>query len=1029
MTNAIYRQIDTNATFRKIAEEMLTYWKEEKIEEISLTKSLGAKEFSFLEGPPTANGRPHLGHAMTRTIKDTILRYKYMTGHNILGRSGGWDCHGLPVEIEAEKHFGINSKKEIENLGIEKFNKYCGESVFRYIEEWKSIDQMLGFWVNHNRDYVTLVPEYMESEWWAMKTLFDQGLLFKDYKILPYCPRCGTSLSSHEVSQGYEEVTDISIYVRFAVKDTKNTFLLAWTTTPWTLAANQFLAVNPESEYSLVNKDGESYYLASSLVDKLFPGATVERTGIKGRELSGIRYDQLLKFLVPFEGNLQVVTADFVSLDEGSGIVHISPAFGADDFEIGKRMKTKILNPVNGDGIYDDSSLPWKGLHVMEANSKIIDFLKKEKLLFKTEKIKHTYPFCYRCKSALIYYPIDAWFVGVSRKRKEILETNSKVNWYPSYLKEGRFGNFLEEAKDWSLSRTRYWGTPLPIWKCENGHYTAVGSVAELKKRSGTLLENLHRPFVDTVTFPCDNCGSPAKREPYVIDTWFDSGSATYAEDGYPYRAKETHVPVTFITEAIDQTRGWYYTMHVLSTLLFNSNAYNNVLTIEFVLDEKGRKMSKSEGNSVLARDAIEKNGPDPLRLFFFYGVPWKTRNYDTRLISELSRKVLSTMMNVYSFFSSNANIDNFVFSGVKDSADPLDRWILSRLNQTVKTCSERMEDYQPHEALRHLMEFIDQVSNTYLRLSRRKFWSESMVPEKEAAYSILYAVLRDTCLLLAPIVPFTSEYIYRALTSEKSVHLTRYPEFEGRGVDETLESNFAAVISLLETARRMRQKASIKGRQPLTELLISAKTSLEVNLLDIVKSELNCKKIEIVEPGKEPLESRLRLNFKVAAPILKEKLTPFAMKIESLDSGTLLNQLDKEGYITVENTRISSEMLTVEHVVKEPYVMDTDEKTGNILFLNTKIDAELAIEGISREVIRRIQVMRKDLDLDYEDRISVVLEADDEIVQAVKDRLKPIATETLADSLSFGAASGAREWEIAGSKVKIFVAKAEMAE
>ena len=528
----MFRQIDPGLSFIDIANEVREYWKSDGTEIEALTHSIGDKKFRFLEGPPTANGRPHLGHAMTRTIKDVALRYKYMTGHDIQGRSGGWDCHGLPVEIAAEKHFGINSKREIEAIGIEKFNGYCRESVFSFIDEWKEVDSMLGFWVDHERDYITLRPEYMESEWWALKTLFEKDLLFKDYKIIPYCPRCGTPLSSHEVSQGYEETKDSSVYVKFPVHGEESTYFLAWTTTPWTLPSNQFLAVNPDVEYSLVQHGKERFYLASSLVPRLFSGLDRVIKKVKGTDLKDMRYDQLLKFLAPFDGNLTVVTAGFVSLEEGTGIVHISPAFGADDFEIGKSKKTKILNPVDSEGRYYDMALPWAGLDVFAANQPITDYLKKQGLLFRTQKITHTYPFCYRCKSPLIYYPLDTWFIRVSSERKEIIDANEKVNWYPSYLKHGRFGNFLEEAKDWSLSRNRYWGTPLPIWSCKNHHYVALGSRQELKERSGSEITDLHRPHVDNITFRCDKCGEECRSEPYVIDTWFDSGSATYAALG-----------------------------------------------------------------------------------------------------------------------------------------------------------------------------------------------------------------------------------------------------------------------------------------------------------------------------------------------------------------------------------------------------------------------------------------------------------------------------------------------------------------
>jgi isoleucyl-tRNA synthetase len=1022
----MFKVIDTNRSFKEIADEVRSYWKESGIEEKSLNSSLGNKPFRFLEGPPTANGRPHLGHAMTRVIKDIVLRYKYMTGHEILGRAGGWDCHGLPVEIEAEKHFGFNSKREIEDFGIEAFNAYCKESVFKYIDEFKEVDSLIGFWVDHEKDYITLNRDYMESEWWALKTMFENRLLSKDFKILPYCPRCGTSLSSHEVSQGYEEVTDISVYVRFKVIGEKDTYMLAWTTTPWTLPSNQFLVVNPKVEYSLVEYNGSRYYLATAMADKLLHAGKHVKDGMLGSDLVGKKYDQLLKFLKPFEGNLQVVGASYVSVEEGTGIVHTSPAFGADDFETGKRMKTRMLNPVSPEGKYNDPSLPWNGLPVMDANPKIIDYLKETGVLFKIEKIKHTYPFCYRCKSPLIYYPLDAWFINVSENREKIIETNSRISWYPAHLKQGRFGNFLEEAKDWALSRNRYWGTPLPVWKCKNGHYEAIGDLNELAQRSGHKIDDLHRPFVDALKLKCTQCGEESVREPYVIDTWFDSGSATYASIGYPRHSLETHIPVDFITEAIDQTRGWYYTLHVISTLLFNSNAYRNVLTIEFVLDAKGRKMSKSEGNSVLAIEALQQNGPDPLRLFFMFGVPWKTRNYDTRLITEISRKTLSTLLNVYSFFASNANIDKYKFKGLRISGDPLDQWIISRLNSTILACNKNMEEYLPHEAFRSIMDLIEQVSNTYLRLSRRKFWSEDMNEMKESAYSILYSVLEKTALLLAPIAPFTTEYLYRYLTQKESVHLEQYPSASEDLIKPELEKKFVDLLSVIETVRRMRQQAGIKGRQPLKELVLHGPSKIDDPLIEIIKPEINCKSIIFGDEGELPVKHSIKLNYSTAAPMLKGSMRKVESSLISADPERIIDQLREKGSIVLEGSTLSTEHILIETIPKPGYVYDKDERTGFELFLNVSIDADLAREGLTREIIRRIQVMRKDLSLEYDDRISVVINADSATSVDISKSVEAISSETLADTIDIGPAENGKEWDIDGTMVKIVVRKNE---
>ena len=577
MNQKLYENVDVNRSIVDIDKEVLNYWEKKNILNDILKTKRGNKNFTFLEGPPTANGRPHVGHLMTRTVKDTVMRYKYMMGYDILRRTGGWDCHGLPVEIEAEKHFGFNSKKDIENFGIEKFNEYCKDSVFKYIDEWNEIDNLIGYWIDEENSYVTLRNDYMESEWYALKTLFDENMLVKDYKIVPYCPRCGTSLSSHEVAQGYKNIDDPSVYVKFMVKGHKNRYFIAWTTTPWTLQSNEFLAVNPDLEYALIESEGNEYYLLSSIVDKLFDKYKI-LSEFKGEALSGMEYEQLMPFLQAPKNTMKVVTGNFVTADDGTGIVHAAPAFGADDFEIGKKFGVPILNPVSLDGKFNNE-VPWKDKFVIDANSEIIGYLKENKLLFKSQKVKHTYPFCYRGGTRLLDYPLDAWFIKVSNIRKSLEENNEKINWYPDYLKEGRFGNFLSEAKDWALSRDRYWGTPLPVWKCNNKHYLAIGGRDDIKKYGGSVPEDLHRPFIDNVKLKCPQCNEEMAREPYVIDTWFDSGSATYAAMHYPFNKNYNvkNIPVDFISEAIDQTRGWFYTLHVISSLLLKRNGYKTL--------------------------------------------------------------------------------------------------------------------------------------------------------------------------------------------------------------------------------------------------------------------------------------------------------------------------------------------------------------------------------------------------------------------------------------------------------------------
>ncbi len=1022
--NTAYEQIQVNRSLKAIGDEIRDYWRQAGIIQKSLSTTLGNKPFVFLEGPPTANGRPHVGHAMTRTMKDSVLRYKYMTGHDIRRRTGGWDCHGLPVEIEAEKHFGFNSKKEIEDFGIDKFNAYCRESIFRYIDEWMEADQKIGFWIDQKKAYITLRNEYIESEWWALKTLFEKGLLQKDYKIVPYCPRCETSLSSHEVAQGYEDATDPSVYIKFKSADEENTYFLAWTTTPWTLPANEFLSISDKIEYSLVEIDGDKLYVASAVVRKLFGKDARVLKNVPGKELVGRKYEQLIDYLPAPKGTLFVVAGDHVDVDEGTGIVHTSPAFGADDFDVGKRYGVDFLNPVDLQGRFNDERLPWNGKFIKDADVDIIVHLKRNNQLFRSEKIVHTYPFCYRCSTPLVYYPLEAWFIRVSTVRDKLLKNNSKINWLPEHLKDGRFGNFLSEAKDWNLSRNRYWGTTLPIWTCSNGHMKAVGSIAELKELSGKVPEDLHRPYIDGITFPCQECSAEMKREPYVIDTWFDSGSSTYAALHYPFDVDELqgNFPITYITEAIDQTRGWFYTLHAISSLLFDSNAYENALSIDFILDEQGRKMSKSKGNSVLAMDFLDDHGPDPVRAFFLTGVPWRAKAIDKKLISETSRKVFGTVANIYSFFASNANLDGYRYEGYNGSENRLDRWIVSRVNSTLKEVTRNMDTYNMHIAFRNIGDLIDDLSNFYLRLSRRRFWEEELTEEKKNAYSTLVYVLERVLLMLAPLTPFFPDYVYLKLyPGEESIHLQKYPKVDSSFIDTKLEEEMGVASSLLEMSRRLRQENNLKGRQPVTEVLVNAGTTLSDYVLEAISPEMNAKSIRFISPEERPVRRKLKLVLQKAAPVLKGKLQVVKNQVEN-DTGELAAQLEKEGRVEVEGESLPAEFL---QVIDEPdpgYAMASDQKLSLQVFLNLEIDSSLLLEGTAREIVRRIQVMRKELDLNYDQQINLSISGDsntDEVLDKYGDWIKK---ETLAVSLTTRKEEDARKWDLDGDVILISV-------
>ena len=1024
MKKPAYEQIQVNKSLKAIGDEMRTHWNEAGIIQKTLTSSLGNKPFVFLEGPPTANGRPHVGHAMTRTMKDSVLRYHYMAGFDIHRRTGGWDCHGLPVEIEAEKHFGFKIKKEIEDFGIAKFNEYCRESVFRYIDEWIEADQRIGFWVEHEKSYVTLRNEYIESEWWALKSLFDRGLLIRDYKIVPYCPRCETSLSSHEVSQGYDDVKDPSVYVKFKETDHENTYFLAWTTTPWTLPSNQFLAVNENIEYSLVEHEDEFFYVASAVAKRIFGENAKFVKRFTGKELLKRKYEQLIPFLKAPKNTLFVVSGDHVNVDEGTGIVHTSPAFGAEDFEVGKKFGVEMLNPINASGKFNDERLPWNGKFFKDADLDITILLKKENKLLKSEKITHSYPFCYRCGTALIYYPLQAWFIKVSTFRQKLLENNQKINWLPEHLKEGRFGNFLSEAKDWSLSRNRYWGTTLPVWMCKNDHMVAVGSVAELEKLSGKKPKDLHRPYIDEITFKCKECGKTMSREPYVIDTWFDSGSATYAALHYPFDTGtlENNFPINFITEAIDQTRGWFYTLHVISSLLFDQNAYKNALSIDFILDEQGRKMSKSKGNSVFALDFLNEHGPDPVRAFFLSGVPWRAKAIDKKLINETSRKVFGTLANIYSFFASNANLDGYHYEEYRGSNNLLDRWIVSRTNTVLKQVVSYMDSFNMHLAFRSISELIDDLSNFYLRLSRRRFWSDDFNKEKADAYAALGYSIERVLLMLAPLTPFFADYLYLKLMPDGvSVHLQKYPVVEEKFINTGLQNEMSVAGSIMEIVRRLRQENSIKGRQPVTEVLVKSGTKLSEEILSAIAPELNSKDIRFIEDYERPVTRKMRLILQKAAPVLKGKLQKIKAQVEN-DQGALVTQLEKNGKLELENEILPPEFLEIVEMPNTGFATSSDAKLAVEVFLNLAIDTKLQNEGLAREIVRRIQVMRKELDLQYDQRIDLSVNGDSNLNAVLGEYGDWIKTETLAASLKREKREDAKEWDIDGDKVLIWV-------
>ncbi|SDZ83945.1 isoleucine--tRNA ligase [Selenomonas ruminantium] len=1038
----MYSKVDTNLNFVDREKEVLDFWKKNNIAQKAIDQREGCDTFTFYDGPPTANGKPHIGHVLTRVIKDMLPRYQSMKGKKVL-RKAGWDTHGLPVELEVEKLVGINGKEQIEEYGIEPFIKKCRESVWKYKGMWEEFSDVVGFWADMEHPYITYENDFIESEWWALKEIWKKGLLYKGHKVVPYCPRCGTPLSSHEVAQGYKDVKERSAMVKFKVKD-EDAYFLAWTTTPWTLPSNLGLCVNPEVDYVKIKVDGTVYYMAEALVDTVFEGVEGEREVLekyKGKDLEYREYEPLYDYAV---GKLKkkaffVVCDDYVTTSDGTGIVHIAPAFGEDDNRVCRKYDMPFVQFVNNKGEMTEET-DWAGVFVKDADPLIIDDLKKSGKLFKAPKFEHSYPHCWRCDTPLIYYARETWFIKMTDVKDKLIANNNKVNWIPKSIGEGRFGDWLEHVQDWGLSRNRYWGTPLPVWECECGHQHTIGSIAELKEMSDNCPDDieLHRPYIDAVTIKCPECGKEMHRVPEVIDCWFDSGSMPFAQWHYPFENKdifEKRFPADFISEAVDQTRGWFYSLIAISTLLFDEAPYKNVIVLGHVQDKDGRKMSKSKGNAVDPMQALGQHGADAIRWYFYENsAPWLPNRFHDDAVQEGQRKFMGTLWNTYAFFVLYANIDNFdatKYTLDYDKLPVMDKWVLSRLNTMVKEVDSDLANYKVTEAAKALQAFTDELSNWYVRRSRARFWAKGMEQDKINAYMTLWTALVTTAKAAAPMVPFITESIYRNLVcsidknAPESVHLADYPVVNEAWIDEELEKNMELVLEIVVLGRASRNETNIKNRQPVAHMYVNAERELSDFFKEIVADELNVKEVVFKDDMEEYLTYSFKPNFRVLGPKVGKQIGAVKAALEKLNGHKAKAELDATGKLVVAlpdgEVTLTTEDVEVSMAQTEGF--NCQRYNGVTIALDTTLTEELLEEGFVREIISKVQTMRKENGFEVTDHIKVSLSGNEKlqaIVAKNEDYLKEI---TLADEVNYGKLSGTeKEWNINGENIIIAV-------
>ena len=1040
----MYKKVPTTLNFVEREKETLKFWKDNQIFEKSVQLRQGAPAYTFFDGPPTANGKPHIGHVLTRAMKDIIPRYKTMRGYDVL-RKAGWDTHGLPVELEVEKELGLDGKEQIEQYGVIPFIQKCKESVWKYKGEWEVMSDRMGFWADMDNPYITYDNDYIESEWWALKAIYEKGLLYKGHKIVPYCPRCGTALSSHEVAQGYKEVKETSATVRFRVPDEENTYFLAWTTTPWTLPSNVSLCVNPDVTYAYVRVDGkETFIMAKDLIEAVLEGHDTEIIKeVLGKELEYKHYEPLFECTRKAAGGkdaFYVMVDDYVTTTDGTGIVHNAPAFGEDDYRVCRRYDLPFVQMVDSKGEMCGGT-PWDGVFVKKADPMVLKDLDERGLLFAAPRFEHSYPFCWRCDTPLIYYARSSWFIAMTKVKDRLIDYNRRINWIPETIKEGRMGNFLENVIDWGISRERYWGTPLPVWVCDKcGKIHVVGSRKELSELTGCD-ENveLHKPYVDPLTWKCE-CGGTMRREPVVIDCWFDSGSMPFAQWHYPFENKdkfERRYPANFISEAIDQTRGWFYTLSAIAACLFDSPAFLNCIVLGHVQDKEGRKMSKHIGNVVDPWVLLDNQGADAVRWYFYTSsMPWLPNRFSAEAVSESQRKYMGTFWNTYAFYILYADIDNFDPTRhklVRENLTPMDRWILSRLNTLMGHVEAYLDDLKMTEAGREMQDFMDDLSNWYVRRCRERYWGKDMTADKEAAYMTLYTVLKTMALISAPFTPFMSETMYQNMvrtvdkSAPESIHLCDWPKKDESFIDPELEANMAAVLDIVVLGRSARNAANIKNRQPVASMYVQGK-ALPDMYVSIIADELNVKEVRFVDDASSFISYRVKPQLKTLGPRYGKLLPKINQYLagEGIGNAVVAAHNRGESYkFDIDGTEIS--------LAAEDVLVSTEENAGFVtvtehdlsVVLDTNLTPELIEEGFVREIVSKVQTMRKEAGFEVTDHI-VLSHHGNSLIEGIFARHgAEIAADTLADSIKLGSAGYVKDWEINGESVTLGVEKA----